>query len=472
MVEGEKRKKSTIVFVVCSIVFVVLFAIINLNAVTGVVSAFLSLLSPVLIGFAIAYMLNPILKLFEFKIYKKIPKKNLLRSLSIISTYIVGLLIVVAFLWLLIPSLITSIVDLVGKYDTYIVTTTNFVNGIINKFLSNETTSESINPADVEALITRFFAASGDIFETITKYVFEYGTGLFVGVKNVVLGLFISIYMLISKEKLQAQIRKFGVAVLPESKNRRIIKYIRLTHKTFSGFFIGKIIDSAIILLITLVAMLLFRLEYALLISVIVGVTNIIPIFGPLIGAIPSFFILFIVEPKQALIFLVLIILIQQLDGNVIGPKILGDSIGISSLSVIIAIVIMGDLFGVLGMIVGVPIFAVVITIVKELIETRLKKKGKSIDTADYYAKDSLVDPNEHHEHAAKKIFDNIENSVKKIINALKKVIDNLKKSKKSKDGTVEEKTEETTAEEMTENNTELEDTAVSEADNEEDREN
>ena len=428
MSDGEKKSKLSVAWLICAIAAVVLFAIINLGAITNFMSGVISLLTPLLIGFALAYILDPILRLFEFKIYKKIPNKNALRALSIVSTYVFALLIVVAFFWLLIPSVITSIVDLFGKYDEYIAHTTDFVNGIINKVMSNEAAARYIEVDDIKKVIVNFFSTSGDILSTVTEYIFEYGAGLFVGVKNAVLGIFISVYILISKERLQAQIRKFSAAVLPGNRQKRITKYINLTHRTFSGFFVGKIIDSAIIMLLTFVLMLILRLEYPLLISVIVGVTNIIPIFGPIIGAVPSFFILFIVEPRQALIFLVLIIIIQQIDGNVIGPKILGDSIGISSLSVIVAIVIMGDLFGIMGMIIGVPIFAVVITIVKELVETQLKKKGKSIDTADYYAKDSIVDPHEHHEHAAQKVFNNLKRYYQKIESLVKKVVKKINK--------------------------------------------
>ncbi|MBQ9783416.1 MAG: AI-2E family transporter, partial [Clostridia bacterium] len=142
--------------------------------------------------------------------------------------------------------------------------------------------------------------------------------------------------------------------------------------------------------------------------SAIVGVTNVIPFFGPIIGAIPSFLIIFIASPGKAFLFLLLILIIQQLDGNVIGPKILGNTTGISSLGVIISIIIMGDLFGVVGMLIGVPLFAVIIALVREFLDHRLKKKSLSTDTADYYEEDSLVDPHEVHEPVTKRLFRSI----------------------------------------------------------------
>lgn len=411
----KSKKNTTVILVICAVVFVLLFALSTIDSVIGVISSVLSVFSPVIIGFAIAYMLNPILRLFEFKIYKKMKNRGVLRGLSLLSTYMVAVLIIVAFLWLLIPSLITSIVELVTKYPAYIEGTSAIINNFLNNLLSNDSFAEYVDPESVQAFITNIFMASEDLLDTVIHYIVEYGTGLFVGVKNVILGIFISIYVLISKEKLQAQLRKISAAMLPDTRSRRLERYIFLTHKTFSGFFVGKIINSGIILFIMLVFMIIFRLEYPLLISVIVGVTDIIPIFGPILGAIPSFFILFIIEPRQAIIFLVLVIFIQQLDGNVIGPKILGDSTGISSLGVIVAIVVMGAYFGVLGMLVGVPIFAVGTTIFKEYFESKLRKKGKSIDTGDYYLKDSIIDPHETHDPVSKRMFNNMKNSVLKM---------------------------------------------------------
>lgn len=419
--EGGK-KAITITLVVCAILFVLLFALVNFGAVAGVFKSVLSVLSPIIIGFAIAYILNPILRLFEFKVFKRIKRKSVLRGLSILSTYLVALLFVVAFFWLIIPSIITSVTDLVSKYDTYIAKTSEIINNVINNFTDSGNMSEYVDADDIEAMIARFFSVSGGLFEAVVDYISEYGMGFIVGIKNTVIGIFISIYVLVSKEKLQAQTRKLMSAILPDRRKRRLEKYIMLTHRTFSGYFVGQITDSFLVMLITLVMLLIFRVPYALLVAVIVGVTNIIPIFGPIIGALPSFFIIFIVNPTKAFVFLVLIVIIQQIDGNVVAPKILGDSTGISSLGVICAIVVMGEYFGVLGMIIGVPIFAVAVTIIKELIETQLKKKGKKTDTAEYYLADAVADPHEKHVPVATKIFNNIVNMLRSAVRMLKKI--------------------------------------------------
>ena len=240
--------------------------------------------------------------------------------------------------------------------------------------------------------------------------------------------------MLASKERLKAQVKKFTTAMFPPKGRHRFYRYVRLCDRTFGGFFVGKIIDSLIIGAITLVVLLIFRMPYALLISTIICVTNIIPVFGPFIGAIPSAFIIFIVSPSKALIFLVLILLIQQLDGNVIGPKILGDSTGLSTLGVIISIVIMGEYFGIVGMIVGVPIFAVAVALVKEFLEQKLRAKDLPTDTSEYYAWDSFVDPHEVHETITQKMAKNVKNSFQKIKARINRsVYDAPDKNKKNK---------------------------------------
>ena len=180
------------------------------------------------------------------------------------------------------------------------------------------------------------------------------------------------------------------------------------THQVFGGFINGKLLDSLIIGIICFVGVSILEMPYTMLISIIVGVTNIIPFFGPFIGAVPSALISLMVSPRKCLYFVIFVFLLQQLDGNVIGPKILGNTTGISSLGVIISIIIMGELFGVIGMLIGVPLFAVIITLIKEFLDYRLKKKSLSTDTADYYEEDSLVDPHEVHEPVTKRLFRSI----------------------------------------------------------------
>jgi len=403
---GRSKKSLGAIGLICGIVFVALYAIVNISVFASIFSKVMSVLTPIILGFALAYALNPILKLFEFKVFKKIKNKNLLRSLSLLATYLTAFAVLTAFLFLVIPQLVDSVMGFVKDFDTHLANTADN----INRFLSNlmDKRTEIVDEEAILAAVQGLLSKSGDLFDTVMDYVVQYGMGLIISIKNIVLAIFISIYVLAAKERLKAQVLKITTALFTHKGKRRFYRYVRLCHRTFGGFFLGKIIDSLIIGVITLVVLLLFRMPYALLVSTIVCITNIIPIFGPIIGAIPSFFIIFIVSPSKALIFLILILLIQQLDGNVIGPKILGNTTGISTLGVIVSIIIMGDFFGVIGMLVGVPIFAFAVALGKELIDTKLKKKSLSADTADYYAADSLVDPHEEHESVSARIFKNI----------------------------------------------------------------
>lgn len=439
----EKKKKYIITAISLAVLFVVLYFITNIGAITGFLSEVFKVITPIAIGGAIAYLLNPILKLFEYKVFKKMKNKNLCRALSLLLTYIVAILIILSIILLMLPQLIESAMDFTSKFDSYIDHITEIVNNIIVKLSSNPDMAEYIDSEGLLSFVTSFLVNSGTLLDMVAEYAKSFALGLFVGVKNAFLGFFISIYILISKERLNAQARRLSSAVFKETVHKRIFRYFRIAHRTFGGFFIGKILDSAIIGLITFVSMIIFSVPYAPLVSAIVGITNIIPVFGPFIGAIPSAFIIFIAEPKKALVFLILILIIQQLDGNVIGPKILGNSTGISSLGVVIAIVVMGEWFGVIGMIIGVPLFALIIIISNDFIARRLRKKGLPESTDEYYPSYSLVDPHEHHEKIGehifnmfRSVFNNISKLIKKIINIFKKG----NKTKKEKNSTKKDK--------------------------------
>ena len=204
---------------------------------------------------------------------------------------------------------------------------------------------------------------------------------------NIVLGIIISVYLLIDKEYFFAINRKITCALFSDKMASRIFELTHRTNEIFGKFLSGKIIDSAIIGVLSFVVFSIFKIPYTLLISVIIGVTNIIPFFGPFIGAIPSFIIILFVSPTKALIFLILIFIIQQIDGNIIGPKILGDSIGISAFWILFAILVAGEFMGLVGMIIGVPVFAIIYSVIKEDVEYKLKNKDLPTETKDFMNK-------------------------------------------------------------------------------------
>jgi predicted PurR-regulated permease PerM len=190
--------------------------------------------------------------------------------------------------------------------------------------------------------------------------------------------------MLIDKEKFAASSKKVVYALFSNKSANKIVELAHRTNDTFGKFLSGKIIDSVIIGILTFIILTITKMPFTILVSVIVGITNIIPFFGPFIGAIPSFIIIIFVSPVKALWFLVIILIIQQLDGNVIGPKILGDSIGISAFWILFSILVAGKLLGLVGMMIGVPLFAIVYSIIKEIIDAKLDKKGLSKNPKDY----------------------------------------------------------------------------------------
>ena len=383
---------------VCAAIFLVAYLIVNTDSISAVISKFTGVITPVLLGFAIAYILNPILRFFEFKVFNFIPNKKICRGLSLTLTYLLSIGFIIAVALLIIPAATTSILNITNNLESSVNDTITLINNLISDYFGTHPLPEGVTQEEILATVSKLLNESGDMFDTITKYAMQYGKGLVIGVKNVILAAFISLYVLVSKERLTAQSNKICTAFLSENAKRKFYKYVRICDKTFGGFLIGKIIDSLIIGVITFLTLLFFniaKIEDIILISVIVCVTNIIPVFGPFIGAIPSFFILFLQSPPKAFLFLLLILVIQQLDGNVIGPKILGNATGMSTLGVMIAIIIMGDYFGVVGMILGVPIFSVAITLINEISESKLKKKNLPLNSAEYYPEDSLVDPNE-----------------------------------------------------------------------------
>ena len=348
----------------------------NLNIV-------ITTLQPFMIGFVIAYLLNFILAFLEKHILSINPmsklKKKTKRGISITLTYLISFTVIYLFGKFVIPQVIDSVTLLVNDIPNYIANlskTFEDLSKVINidqKYLgvALEKWQELLNY--ILTLLTNLLPVLGNLLKNTISSIW-----------NLILGLIISIYMLIDKEKFAALSTKITFALFSKENANTLLKLARRSNKTFGNFLIGKIIDSAIIGVLTFIILSIFKMPYTILISVIIGITNIIPFFGPFFGAIPSFLIILLVSPTKALWFLAIIIVIQQLDGNIIGPKILGDSIGISAFWILFSLLVAGKLLGLVGMIIGVPLFAIVYSIIKDIIEINLEKKGLPKDTADY----------------------------------------------------------------------------------------
>ena len=414
----QTRTSGRSLFWVCvAVIGLFLFSIAIMDELAEFARGVLNILSPVIIGGVIAYLCNPIMRFYEHWLFAHIRKGNLRHTLSLMMTALSAFAILAGILFMIIPQLVDSITDLFNNYESHINNLLASLQRVINKVTSNLPVDIDISNIDkLGEFLTDIFGSTENLLSeiqnklqnsSVTGNIFS---GVWSGIltffnafKNFFIGLFIGFYLLASKEKRAAQIRKFRRAMFSDKTNERITEVTALVDDTFGGFIFGKVMDSLVIGVLTFLLLTIFEISpYNLLIAAFVGVTNIIPVFGPFIGAIPTFFIVLISNPSKAFLFLILILIIQQIDGNIIGPKILGDNTGVSSLCVIIAIVICGSLWGIAGMLVGVPIFAVIIELVKRYLESRLRKKGQPTDTADYYTKDAIANPEQdlHYEHA------------------------------------------------------------------------
>lgn len=403
--DGKQNKKQIRMgtgVVLSILAFVILYAIVNLSAISSVLATVISVMTPIIMGFAIAYLLNPILRFCETKIFARIENKKVIRLLSLVSTYTFALAVIGAITFFTVPRVLDEVLaNLIPSFDSYIDSTTEYINGLITEYL-NSHYIPNIDRNQLLSFVARFFSESGDIIQALGEYAVKYGTGLVIGVKNLVFAFFISIYVLASKERLGAFANKASSAFLSAKTKRSVYKYVKLSDHSFGDFIVRKLLGSLIVSVITFIFLAILDAPFGSTISTIVGVTNIVPIFGPILGGGASFFILFVVDPAKALIFLAFIITVKQIDAHIIRPRIFDTSKDISALSEIIAILIMGEMLGVLGMILAVPVFSVIIAVFGELTEDKLRKKNMPVNTAEYYPENSLIDPYEEHSFGQK----------------------------------------------------------------------
>lgn len=351
---------------------------------------------PIIWGFIIAYLLNPIMKRLEQyifmplakKLYQKKDKENkqkkFARAGSVILTMALFLFVLVGGLCVVIPQIYESIAKIIRDVPEYYAEVETWV----TEFLAEDNNFSVYILDGLDNLYVQLMDyVNTVILPNADKIVKGITTGVIGIIKillNIVLAIIISIYVLCEKESLIAYAKKITYSYLSNKRAHNLIAGTRHVNKVFGGFINGKIVDSFIIGALCYIFMVIANFEYAVLISIIVGVTNIIPYFGPFIGAIPSVFLLLVTEPKQGLIFAVFILILQQLDGNVIGPLILGESLNLSSMWILLAILIGGGLFGVPGMILGAPTMACIYTILRKDTRVRLAAKDMPTESKDF----------------------------------------------------------------------------------------
>lgn len=387
------RKYTTIAVYAVLVVVASLVCYNMLHNFTSYKAAFrrmIGILLPVIYGFSIAFVLNPVERFFEKKVWPRVSRGKLSakwnRGIAVFSTYVVAILVNAVFLSVVIPQVTSSIAGIVSNLSAYFNGVTGWLNSLSNMLPKEEIFQETLEKINESAqtILEAFYSWLSALLPMALNATKNLTTGL----TNLVLGIIISIYFLFGKERFFAQLKKVLYALFPQDFVKRLIDVTHTSNRIFSGFISGKLLDSLIIGILCFVGMSLFRMPMAMLVSVIVGVTNVIPYFGPFIGAIPSALIVFLVDPIKALWFVLFVIFLQQFDGNILGPRILGDSIGLPAFWVIFAILLFGGYFGVFGMFVGVPAFAVIYSVLKIWMEGRLSRKNMPTDTKSYASED------------------------------------------------------------------------------------
>lgn len=323
-----------------------------------------AILSPFVWGAVIAYLLDFIVRALDHGFLRG------RRALRVLLAYVIAAFFIGALLMLLVPQLVSSVKMLITNIPAYFSSMEQYLS-VLQNHLSDSAQLEKLLGSYEEVLKAVTDAVSG-----LFPHVINYGMALGSGLVSTLTALMFSIYMLLDKEKLLKQAKKLVFTFLPETHARRTLRVLARTNQTFGGFIGGKIIDSLIIGVLCFIICAILRIPYALLVSVVVGCTNVIPVFGPFLGAIPCGFILLIVNPFSSVEFLIMILILQQFDGNVLGPKILGESTGLSALWVLFSIIVGGSLLGFVGMLIGVPAFAVIYSLIAEYTDIRLAKKG------------------------------------------------------------------------------------------------
>lgn len=398
----QKRKYAYIglvAFIVVVACLIVVFAIFQFNNLRYILSGLWKILLPFVYGFVIAYMLLPIYNLLYRALlarFSRLAKRGKgersaliwTKAISVTATMLFFFIIIYSFGLMVLPETVKSIVSIVNAAPE----TGRKLIAWVERMLAD-------NP-QLEELATKIISDYFDslrswaentlvpiltgMLDTVYNSLLSTLTGMLTFLKDIVIGIIAAVYMLLNKTTYATQGKKLIYSVFRLPAANKIMQNLRYMHKVFSGFITGKIIDSLIIGVLCYIGMLILDMPYAMLISSIIGLTNVIPFFGPFIGAIPSALIILTVSPIKCVYFIIFIVLLQQFDGNILGPKILGGSTGLSSFWVMFAIIFFGGLFGLLGMIVGVPVFAVILSIVAALCRWSLGRKGLPVNTADY----------------------------------------------------------------------------------------
>ena len=390
-------------FCVVALSLLFYFAVRNISVFGDFFRKLVTILAPFIWGLVICYLLSPLMRFLEERVFlplgKRLYRKNkkggagkFARVMSILFSEIVLLLLIAALVYLIIPQILSSVQMLVQNSGTYADNVSKWLDGLLKNYPELDSyvggLFGNINANVGNWLETKLLPQLGSLITSVSSGVYGFARSIY----NLIIGIIVSVYLLADKEGFLAAVKRLSYAVFSVETADKLRQGLNFVDKTFMGFLSGKILDSLIIGIICYIVCSILKMPYTLLVSVIIGVTNIIPFFGPLIGAIPSALIILMVDPSKCLIFVIFIIILQQIDGNIIGPRILGSSTGINGFWVMFAIILGSGLFGFWGMLLGVPVFVVIYTVIQNLIIKKLKKSDLPWKIADYKEMD-YIDP-------------------------------------------------------------------------------
>jgi len=383
----DEKYTTIAAYVIIVALVTMLFVIIGLNiaGIGGMIGKFVDIIKPIIYGFIFAFLLHPLVSMFDRLVFAKVnkskPLSKLRRGLSIFCAYLLAAVFLMLFGFIIVPSAAQNYNDFFSRIAEYV----GVVQGWLTALADNSELFKD-QLAKVSELLNELLVNSYKLLNTVTPYALNLIGRVVTETKNIGIGLIISVYFLISKESLAAAVKRILRAVLPDKLYDWILHVGQLSYVTFSEFVVGETLDSILMGMILFTLMSILGMPYASFISLLVGVTFFIPSIGGYIGAIPSTLIILIAAPSKAVWFLIIIIGLQLFDCLLIEPKILSEQNSMSALWVLIAIVVMSGLLGFWGLIIGVPLFIVIRTLIKEALEKRLASKGLDISTSAYYS--------------------------------------------------------------------------------------
>jgi predicted PurR-regulated permease PerM len=367
------KKQFKFIFGILALSILLVFVLWNFRYFLALLSKILMILRPIIIGFVLAFILNKPYKRIN-NLYSKIPKKKkhseIISLLTLITVYALFFAFTIGVILIVIPQLVSSIEDFGKNINNYLVNFKNTTEKLYSRF--NENLPENFNILDK---LYGYIEKAPEFLKTLFISAFGFTQSLISMIVDIFLSIIISIYFLTGKDKLILQSRKIIVALFKEKTSKKILNAISVTNDTFSNFVSGQLIDAFILGTLCFIGMNIFKFEYAFLISLLIGLTNIIPIVGPFLGTIPCAFILFLINPIKAFWFVVFIILLQQIDSNIIYPRVVGNKVGLPALWVLVAILIGGGLFGIIGMLVAVPTMSIIYDLTRKKVNETLETK-------------------------------------------------------------------------------------------------